>query len=99
MAFLATHMRIERWREALLWSWTVAKVGSADGVWGDGARRHLRDTLGVEGVEGEKVKIRRAARDTLDDVDRNFRRAGWEPPLATEFRFCKRSSQQLMVPV
>jgi 3-O-alpha-D-mannopyranosyl-alpha-D-mannopyranose xylosylphosphotransferase len=99
MAFLATHMRIERWREALLWSWTVAKVGSADGVWGDGARRHLRDTLGVEGVEGEKVKIRRAARDTLDDVDSNFRRAGWEPPLATEFRFCKRSSQQLMVPV
>lgn len=90
MAFLTTHMRIERWREALLWSWAVAKVGSSDGVWGNDARQEIRELLDIDGAEqGRRVKIRRAARDTLGQVVDNFQRAAWEPPMATEFRFCE----------
>lgn len=90
MAFLTTHMRIERWREALLWSWVVAKIGASDGVWGKGARVQLKELLGVQDLaQSESVEIRRAPRDTLRDVESNFERVAWEPPMATEFRFCE----------
>ncbi|GHJ87518.1 hypothetical protein NliqN6_3920 [Naganishia liquefaciens] len=88
MAFLTTHMRIERWREALLWSWTVAKIGGGDGKWGEEAREQLKRLLGVEDLaQSESVKIRRAPRDTLSNVASNFERVAWEPPMATDFRF------------
>ena len=90
MAFLTTHMRIERWREALLWSWTVAKIGGADGKWGEEAREQLKRLLGVEDLaQSESVKIRRAPRDTLSNVASNFERVAWEAPMATDFRFCE----------
>lgn len=96
MAFLTTHMRIERWREALLWTWVVARLGAREeGKWGDRARNEVQDVLGLDRrlVEGmQKVKIRRAERDTLKDVPKQFAKAKWEPPLATSFRFCMCSS-------
>ena len=92
MTFLTTHMRIERWREALLWSWVVAKIGAGHGVWGKGAREQLTELLGVKDLaQSETVKIRRAGRDTLNDVASNFERVEWEPPMATEFRFCEQT--------
>ncbi|KDN51800.1 hypothetical protein RSAG8_00348, partial [Rhizoctonia solani AG-8 WAC10335] len=33
MGFMATHFVVERWREGLLWSWTVARLGGKDDEW------------------------------------------------------------------
>jgi 3-O-alpha-D-mannopyranosyl-alpha-D-mannopyranose xylosylphosphotransferase len=92
MAFLTTHLRIERWREALLWTWVVAKTGSSDGVWAEGARRQVAELLQLSDPseqEGVKVKIRRSGRETLNDVTSNFAKAKWEPPRASSFLFCE----------
>lgn len=92
MAFLATHLRIERWREALLWTWAVAKVGSDEGIWGDGARRQVAGLLQLDDVferQDVNVKIRRAGRETLSDLSSNFAKAKWDPPKATTFLFCE----------
>lgn len=92
MAFLTTHLRIERWREALLWTWIMAKVGSGDGTWGEEARRQVVDLLQVDDLseqEDVKVTIRRAGRETLNDLTSNFAKAKWEPPQASSFQFCK----------
>ncbi|KAJ9102336.1 hypothetical protein QFC21_002736 [Naganishia friedmannii] len=90
-AFLTTHMRIERWREALLWSWAVARLGAREeGIWGEKAKREIADVLGLDKhsvLSRRKVQIRCAGRDTLKDVPKRFARAKWEPPLTTTFRF------------
>ncbi|KAJ9094331.1 hypothetical protein QFC19_008017 [Naganishia cerealis] len=92
MAFLITHMRIERWREALLWSWTVARLGAREeGMWGERARNELQEVLGLDGVtlaSRTTLQVRRSERDTLKDVPKRFAQAKWEPPLATSFHFC-----------
>ncbi|KAH7340746.1 hypothetical protein B0J17DRAFT_749529 [Rhizoctonia solani] len=33
MGFMATHFVVERWREGLLWSWVVARLGGKDDEW------------------------------------------------------------------
>ncbi|CAE6446760.1 unnamed protein product, partial [Rhizoctonia solani] len=33
MGFMATHFVVERWREGLLWSWAVARLGGKDDEW------------------------------------------------------------------
>jgi 3-O-alpha-D-mannopyranosyl-alpha-D-mannopyranose xylosylphosphotransferase len=55
MAALASWLRIERWREALLWTWVVAKVGGSEGIWGQSARNELRELFGSWLEEGKGV--------------------------------------------
>ncbi|KAG8745306.1 hypothetical protein FRC10_008323 [Ceratobasidium sp. 414] len=33
MGFIAAHFAVERWREGLLWSWAVARLGGANDEW------------------------------------------------------------------
>ncbi|OCF45807.1 hypothetical protein I317_00295 [Kwoniella heveanensis CBS 569] len=90
MAWLTTHMRIERWREALLWSWAVAKIGGVDGRWGESARAELKEILGMqegEGDEKDHVNLSRGPRKTLEDIDGINAQVGWEGPRASDYIF------------
>lgn len=90
-AFLITHMRIERWREALLWTWAVAKMGHREGgMWGPEARKELAQVLGMENLTQEEVvEVKKSERQTLRDVPSSFEEAGWEEPQATTYSFCE----------
>ncbi|WVQ75949.1 hypothetical protein IAR50_005584 [Cryptococcus sp. DSM 104548] len=90
MAWLITHLRVERWREAVLWSWVVAKVGGVGGVWGEEEKDALRSVLGMakgQGTDKGQVEVSRRSRESLDDMDGLMKQAGWEGPKATEYRF------------
>ncbi|AGV14656.1 hypothetical protein, variant [Cryptococcus neoformans var. grubii H99] len=89
MAWLITHLRVERWREALLWSWIVAKLGEKD-VWEDDEKRELKKILGMtssQGEEIEKAEITKGSRSTLGDLDALTEAVGWEGPKATDYHF------------
>jgi 3-O-alpha-D-mannopyranosyl-alpha-D-mannopyranose xylosylphosphotransferase len=88
MAWLVGHLGIERWREALLWTWAVAKVGGVKGVWGEEARKEVRRVLNVRGDVGQ-VTVIKGERETLGDLENVMGQAGWEMPKRTEYRFCK----------
>ncbi|KAF9517786.1 hypothetical protein BS47DRAFT_1325910 [Hydnum rufescens UP504] len=65
MSFLATHFIVERWREALLWTFVVAKIGSADGVWGEAEAQSAWQAIG--GATGSiETKVLRGERETLE---------------------------------
>ncbi|KAL7420064.1 hypothetical protein Q5752_005029 [Cryptotrichosporon argae] len=88
MAWLVTHTRIERWREALLWTWAVARLGGQDGKWGVEARDEVRLAFGLtEGDEGDVVRFHAAERKTLDDLHDIARAAKWDEPAGTEYTF------------
>lgn len=81
MQWLLTALRIERWREAMLWTWVVAKVGTKPmwsgaevegteevGVWGNQARSEVRQLFGMaeEDTDVVKIEIHRGARWTTE---------------------------------
>ncbi|KAJ7020020.1 hypothetical protein C8F04DRAFT_1145945 [Mycena alexandri] len=78
--FTATHFVMERHREALLWSWTVAKWGRvADGMLDE----ELKAAMWLElGAEDDQDEFRRnsSMRTSNDDVALNMRAAGLEQP-------------------
>jgi 3-O-alpha-D-mannopyranosyl-alpha-D-mannopyranose xylosylphosphotransferase len=88
MAFVMAHLQIERWREALLWTYVVAKLGGQDGVLGVEARKQLRKTLRVsKGNEGDGLIYEKRQRSTLQDIEDLSYRAGWEVALHTKNYF------------
>ncbi|RSH92244.1 hypothetical protein EHS25_008659 [Saitozyma podzolica] len=91
IAWLVTHLGVERWREALLWSWAVAKVGGEAGEWGDGAREEVRGVLKIKaGGEGEvedEVMVVKGKRSTLGNVAAITKRAGWGMPRKSTYTF------------
>jgi 3-O-alpha-D-mannopyranosyl-alpha-D-mannopyranose xylosylphosphotransferase len=93
IAWLVTHLGVERWREALLWSWAVAKVGGEAGEWGDGAREEVRGVLKIKaGGEGEvedEVMVVKGKRSTLGNVAAITKRAGWGMPRKSTYTFCE----------
>jgi 3-O-alpha-D-mannopyranosyl-alpha-D-mannopyranose xylosylphosphotransferase len=89
MAWLVGHLRVERWREALLWSWAVGRVGGSEGVWGVEARKELMDVLKMISEDEEVVIIQRSERETLNDLARLEENTGWEAAKSTRFIFCK----------
>lgn len=65
MLFLMAHFLVERWREALLWSWAVAKHGGLDDEWDDETMR--RAWLELGGGEREReLTVRAGLRETLE---------------------------------
>jgi len=90
LGFMVTHLRIERWREALLWIWAVGKMGSLSiqdkGRWGDSARDELRNLLGMQMLAGEATIVKQE-RDTLRDVSSAFEAGSWEAPKSTSYKF------------
>lgn len=100
MQWLITQLKVERWREALLWTWIVARVGTAPSwsehplggqvdVWGEEARREIMDLFGLTEEDGNVVslEIHRGERWTLEAerVVGNFDNLGWEAPKETQF--------------
>jgi 3-O-alpha-D-mannopyranosyl-alpha-D-mannopyranose xylosylphosphotransferase len=70
MQWLLTALRIERWREALLWTWVVGKVGTRPiwegkgnylggevGMWGEEAREEISNLFGLGDTDDDVVKI------------------------------------------
>ena len=51
MSWLISHLKVERWREALIWVWAVGRVGGQEGVWGDKAREEIKGLLGIRNGE------------------------------------------------
>lgn len=84
---------MERWREALLWTFVVANLGGTEGQWGDSARKHVKDlfditdadndVLGIEVYRGERWTIERMC------VDKTFDQLGWKSPMRTKYLFCE----------
>jgi 3-O-alpha-D-mannopyranosyl-alpha-D-mannopyranose xylosylphosphotransferase len=89
MAALASWLRIERWREALLWTWIVGKIGGEDGIWGEEAREAITGLFGDGLKQGVTTKIRRGPRSTLRDAEAYMEEMGLEAPLKTRIKFCK----------
>ncbi|KAJ7152281.1 hypothetical protein C8R43DRAFT_1235778 [Mycena crocata] len=78
--FMATHFVIERHREALLWSWAVAKWG---GVAGGVIDEELKAAMWLEfGARDEHDELRHntTARTSNADVAHNMRAAGLDQP-------------------
>lgn len=92
---LHAHFIIERAREALLWSWTVGKIGGLDDRWGaEEARRAWMEVsaAGVSvGAVGE-VLVKAEHRLTLERerVENTLRDSGLDGGLgATSYVFCE----------
>lgn len=83
--WLQNLLRTERWREAMLWTWAVAKLGGADGKWGAEAREEIARLLGKQPGTTGNVEVVRGPRDTLKHVETNLDHAGWAQPKNTEF--------------
>ncbi|KAJ7453047.1 hypothetical protein B0H11DRAFT_1741585 [Mycena galericulata] len=80
--YMATHFVIERHREALLWSWVVGKWGGHLGVLDRDQKKRMWRELG--GREGNTLKLPRAKRSTMDDLDLNMWMAGVQSPNPSE---------------
>jgi 3-O-alpha-D-mannopyranosyl-alpha-D-mannopyranose xylosylphosphotransferase len=84
--------QVERWREALLWTYVVGNLGRS-GTWNDNARTEIMDMFGLgEGDDDViKIEVHRGDRWTLEPgrMAKMFEQAGWGAPKATEFLFCK----------
>ncbi|KZV65257.1 hypothetical protein PENSPDRAFT_756655 [Peniophora sp. CONT] len=79
--FMFVHFVVERWREGLLWSWAVARMGGDDDAWdADAAWAELR------GGEDEMV-VGHIVRDTLSDTLQQLKSAGYEGPESANYYF------------
>ncbi|ODN79461.1 3-O-alpha-D-mannopyranosyl-alpha-D-mannopyranose xylosylphosphotransferase [Cryptococcus amylolentus CBS 6039] len=92
MQWLLTALRVERWREALLWTWVVTNMGtrgSTKAHWDDNTRSEIKDLFGFSDGDDDvvKIEVHRGERWTLENgrMQRAFEQAGWEAPKATEF--------------
>lgn len=85
---------MERWREALLWTYIVAHVGTLElGIWGAEAREEIAALfeLGKDDYDVVKIEVHKGERWTLEPgrMEKAFQHAGWEAPMATEMLFCE----------
>ncbi|GJE97686.1 hypothetical protein PsYK624_139070 [Phanerochaete sordida] len=65
MLFLMAHFLVERWREALLWAWAVARHGGLDDGWGaDAAALAWAELGGAPGAR--ELTVRAGLRETLE---------------------------------
>ncbi|RSH79984.1 Xanthine phosphoribosyltransferase 1 [Apiotrichum porosum] len=89
MQWLLTALRVERWREALLWTWAVANLGGANGQWGDDSRAAIKNLfeLGKGDEDVVQIEVHRGERKTLQSMKETFGKAGWAAPKATDFKF------------
>ncbi|KAG8835051.1 hypothetical protein FRC18_001098 [Serendipita sp. 400] len=86
--FLHGHYLVERWRELLLWSWCVAKIGKDDDSWEEEDTWRAWEELG--GTEYlDVLTVRLALRKTLEKerVERHLQDVGEQPPKATDYVF------------
>ena len=90
MLFLQAHFIVERWREALLWSWAVGKHGSISNEWDSKTAARAWQELG--GEPGEKILETRAGyRETLEDhrYKAYLQASGHPKHDMTQYRYCR----------
>lgn len=90
MMFMLAHFTVERWREALLWAWVIAKHGSMDDSWGTRTAAAWRELGGAE--DDDELVIKSARRETLqkERVAENLRKSGHKGEMMTTYSFCER---------
>lgn len=89
--------QVERWREALLWTYVVANIGATEGFWGRYARNELGKVFDVAvGSPDSTVTVKRGQRYTLEQsrIDQTFRKLGWVPPKVAKYTFCEHRGLQ-----
>ena len=85
--FLFTHYVIEKHREALLWSWVIARADADhDGFLQVAERAAMLRELGFKQGE-ETIKVWAAKRDSLDRLGDSMRDAGLDEPSGTSVVF------------
>lgn len=88
--FLAMHLGVERWREALLWSFVVARIGGGGDEWGE--LELTRAWAAVGGDEREKdLRVKLTSRKSADEgrVKAVMRKAGYVWSDRTRYAFCE----------
>ena len=90
MLFLMVHFLVERWREALLWTWVIGKHGGLDDQWDDDIMRRAWLDLGGES-EFTEFSTRASQRETLEDdrIHAYFRESGHRQVDKTFYISCK----------
>ncbi|KAG9032353.1 hypothetical protein FRB95_001535 [Tulasnella sp. JGI-2019a] len=66
--FLMTHYVIERWREALLWSFIVGRLGGDEDEWGEVQESRAWEELGGGSEEDTTIIIIRGKRETIEKM-------------------------------
>lgn len=84
---------MERWREALLWTYVVANLGGTEGVWGHSARRAIKDFFDLrdDEVDVDGIEVQRGERWTTNRmrIDKTFDQMGWHSPMRVKYLFCE----------
>lgn len=95
--FLASWYIVERHREALLWTWVVAKWGSAAGVISSKTKRAMWAELGgaTGGETGDKIGVGRPVRRSRDVDFEAFEKAGVPAPKNTQYSFSSQDGHAL----
>lgn len=86
--FMMVHFVVERWREALLWSWAVARHGGVDDSWGKVEMDTAWAQLGGE-AKMERLEVQAGRRGSLDAkrVEENLKLSGLGEPDPTHYAF------------
>ena len=85
--------KVERWREALLWTFSVAGLGTIGefGMWDSAGRQHLCNIFGLTEDDEDvvSIEVKKGQRSTLKDwrSEQVFQNAGWEEPKSTALLF------------
>lgn len=79
--FMFVQFVVERWREGLLWSWAVARMGGDDDAWDAAA-------AWVElGGGANDIAVGHIVRESLSHTLQQLGRAGYEGPEASQYYF------------
>ncbi|KAI0319455.1 hypothetical protein OF83DRAFT_1170223 [Amylostereum chailletii] len=84
--FIFGHFLVERWREALLWSWVIGKMGTDDDLWDSDIAWHV---LGGGTENDSEISVSYLNRKTLDAtrILRAFDAAGYDYAGDTQYVF------------
>jgi 3-O-alpha-D-mannopyranosyl-alpha-D-mannopyranose xylosylphosphotransferase len=83
---LVQWLRMERWREAFLWTWMIGKMGGVEGIWGNRVREELKRILDTDGTS-DRITVHRRQRETKDEMPDMLDKVGWPQPKQTWIAF------------
>jgi len=89
MMFMMVHFVVERWREALLWTWVVGKHGGLDDSWGEEEIGRAWADLGGAPDRAYKLTVKAGRRDTMNTerVSTNLRASGLKQVDQTRYMY------------
>jgi hypothetical protein len=93
--FLASWYIVERHREALLWSWAVAKWAGTDDIISPAMKERMWTELAGETPSpGSHIKVHVPIRSPVEDVE-TFAKANIDIPTSTEYSFSSKDGYAL----